>query len=131
MNSKTVKLVSLIGILFGIVTIISGGSVLMGSNPGYIVFLPLVIFNTVMGFVYLFTGIVVWRNFSRAKAISGIVFLLNLVMLITIGGLYLYGLDIATKSLGAMSFRTLVWLVIYVFLLREVNKKSSEIHSKR
>lgn len=124
MNSKTVKFLSLIGVLFGIVTIISGGSVLSGSNPGYIVFLPLVIFNTVMGFVYILTGIVIWQNFSRAKAIAGIVFLLNLFMLITIGCLYMYGTDIATKSLGAISFRTVVWLIIYLGLLREVNKQS-------
>ena len=124
MNSKTVKFLSLIGVLFGIVTIISGGSVLSGSNPGYIVFLPLVIFNTVMGFVYILTGIVTWQNFSRGKAIAGIVFLLNLFMLITIGYLYLYGTDIAIKSLGAMSFRTVVWLIIYICLLREVSKQS-------
>lgn len=122
MNSKTVKFISLFGILFGIVTIISGGLVLSGSNPGYIVFLPLVVFNTVMGFVYIFTGIVAWQNFSRGKAIAGIVFVLNLFMLITIGYLYLYGADIATKSLGAMSFRTIVWLIMYLGLLREVNK---------
>ena len=122
--NKTAKFLSLIGVVFGIVTIISGGSVLFGSNPGYVVFFPLVVFNTIMGFAYISTGIMVWWNIVRSKTMAGIIFLLNLSALILISYLYWIGSDIANQSLGAMSFRSVVWMIIYFSLTRVISKKS-------
>ena len=39
--------------LFGFITVFAGSSVLLGVDPGYIVFRPLVIYNSVMGIVYI------------------------------------------------------------------------------
>lgn len=122
--SKAIKYLSLTGIIFGIITIISGGSVLLGTNPGYVVFLPLVTFNTVMGFAYVISGIVTWRNPVHGKTITGLIFLLNLGALITITYLYFGGSDIAHQSLGAMSFRSIVWLIIYLGLAKVISKQS-------
>ncbi len=121
--NKTIIILSFIGILFGIVTVISGGSVLFGASPGYLVFLPLVIFNSAMGFAYILTGIVIWKNSIRGKTMTGIVFLLNFGMLIIISYLYWTGSDIASQSLAAISFRTIVWLIIYVSLAKVVSKQ--------
>ena len=123
--NKTVRFLSLIGIVFGIVTIISGGSVLSGASPGYVVFLPLVVFNTLMGFAYILTGIVAWRNPVRSKTMAGIIFLFNLGALVTISYLYWMGSDIADQSLGAILFRSIVWLIIYIGISRVVSKHSS------
>ena len=121
---KAVKYLSFVGVVFGIVTIISGGSVLLGSNPGYVVFLPLVIFNTTMGFAYIVPWILTRKNPLYSKTIAGYIFLLNSVSLISIVYLYLGGTDIAHKSLGAMSFRTIVWLIIYLGLAKMISKQS-------
>ncbi len=124
--NKTIKILSLVGIIFGIITIISGSKVLFGSDPGYVVFLPLVIFNTVMGFVYIVPGVVAWRNPVLSKTIAGIVLLLNLGALITITYFYFADGVIAFQSLGAMSFRSIVWLIIYFGLVKAVSKLRDE-----
>ena len=43
--------------MFGLV---AGGRVLLGGDPGYVVYLPLLVFNTAMGVAYLFTGVRAW-----------------------------------------------------------------------
>jgi hypothetical protein len=45
------KLIALVARLFGLVTIIVGTNVFFGSDPGYVVFQKLLIYNTIMGFV--------------------------------------------------------------------------------
>jgi hypothetical protein len=45
------RVLSLVAVLFGLVTIIAGTRVLAGSDPGYNVFFPLLIYNVAMGVV--------------------------------------------------------------------------------
>ncbi len=47
-----------VAVLFGIATVVAGTRVLSGSDPGYLVFRPLLIFNTAMGVAYLAAGVV-------------------------------------------------------------------------
>ncbi len=123
--NKAIKYLAMIGIIFGIITILSGGTVLFGSNPGYVVFLPLVIFNTAMGFAYIVSGATAWKNPVRGKTIAGFIFLLNFTVLVTITYLYFNGSDIANQSLAAMSFRSIVWLIIYIGLAKAISKQAS------
>ena len=120
--NKTIKYLSLTGLIFGIVTIISGGPVLFGSDPGYAVFSPLVIFNTTMGFVYIASSLAAWKNPILSKNIAGFIFLTNLAVLITITYLFFTGSNIAYQSLGAMTFRTIVWLIIHIGIERTIKK---------
>ncbi len=122
--NKLIKILSLVGIIFGVVTIISGGLVLFGRNPGYVVFLPLVIYNTAMGIVYIVAGVVTLRNTVLGKNLAGTIFFLNLMAIIIIVFLYLGGSAIAIQSFAAMSFRSVVWLVIYLGLKRVIHKRS-------
>ena len=46
--------------MFGVATLFAGSRVLLGSDPGYEVFRPLLIYNTAMGAAYLAAGITVW-----------------------------------------------------------------------
>ena len=66
---------------FGLVTIFAGGRVLAGADPGYIVFLPLLIFNTVMGVIYVVAALVIWRSIDHGKQVAAIIFGLNLLVL--------------------------------------------------
>ncbi len=122
MMNKQVRFFSIIGIVFGTLTIISGSAVLLGSNPGYVVFLPLVLFNTTMGLLYIVSGIVAWKIPMLGKVMAGGVFLLNLTVLVIISFLYITVSDIALQSLGAMLFRCIVWLTIYFGLARAVRQ---------
>jgi hypothetical protein len=102
-----------IAVLFGLLTIFAGTRVLLGSNPGYVVFRPLLIYNTVMGIVYVAAGIIAWRNIKQGMYVAAAIFILNLIMLIAIFILYREGNSIAVDSLRAMSLRTVVWFALF------------------
>lgn len=102
--------------LFGLLTIIAGTRVLLGSDPGYIVFRPLLIYNTAMGIVYVAAGVIAWRNLKQGTYVAAGIFVLNLFVLAAIYFLYTEGSSIAVDSLRAMTLRTVVWLVLFVGL---------------
>ena len=102
-----------VAILFGLLTIFAGTRVLLGSDPGYIVFRPLLIFNAAMGIVYVAAGIIAWRNIKQGMCVAAAIFVLNLIVLTAIFFLYIEGNSIAVDSLRAMSLRTVVWFVLF------------------
>jgi hypothetical protein len=107
---------ALVAALFGLATIIAGVRVLAGSAPGYIVFRPLLIYNTAMGMAYVAASVIAWRNLDRGKYAAAAIFVLNFFVLGTIGYLYAAGSAIAIESLRAMILRTVVWLVLFLGL---------------
>lgn len=104
----------LIAVLFGLATIIAGSRVLLGSDPGYIIFRPLLIYNTLMGVLYLAAGIIAWRSLKQGTYAAAGIFVLNLLVLLIIYFLYTKGSSIAIDSLRAMGLRTVVWMVLFV-----------------
>ncbi len=126
---KTLRIILVVvAILFGLMTILAGSRVLLGTDPSYIVFLPLLIYNTVMGLVYVAAGIIAWRSIKKGMYMAATILGLNLIVLITIFVLYTKGSSIAVDSLQAMSFRTVVWLVLFSgfrFYLWKSSKEAS------
>jgi len=110
------RVLSIVAALFGFITIIAGTRVLLGSDPGYIVYQPLLIFNTAMGIVYVSAAVIAWRNIKQGMYVAAIIFVLNLAMLAVIYFLYTKGSSIAVESLRAISFRTTVWLALFTGL---------------
>ncbi len=110
------RILAVIAIVFGLVTILVGGSVLAGADPGYIVFRPLLIYNATMGWAYVAAGIVTLRSLARGKFAAATIFLLNLLVLAGIGYLYATGHAVAINSILAMTLRTSVWLALFLGL---------------
>lgn len=110
------RVFALVAILFGFVTIFAGVRVLTGTNPGYIVFRPLLIYNTAMGLAYVAAGILAWRSVDEGKYAAGSIFVLNFFVLGAIGYLYATANAVAIDSLRAMLLRSLVWLVLFLGL---------------
>jgi len=102
-----------VAVLFGVVTLLAGGRVLLGSDPGYVVYRPLLLYNTTMGLAYVAAGIMVWRDLTRGKHAAGTIFLLNLLVLIGIVVVFRIGGAVAVDSLRAMSLRTAIWLMLF------------------
>jgi len=107
---------ALVAAAFGIATVAKGGSVLAGADPGYAVFRPLLLFNAAMGVAYLAAGLAAWRSLERGRLAAAAIALLNLLVLVLIGSLYAAGSAIARESLGAMAFRTGLWLALWLGL---------------
>ncbi len=79
-------------------------------------FLPLLLYNTVMGVAYIAAGVITWSNLNRGKYMAAAIFVLNFLVLGIIGYLYTVGTSVAVESVYAMVFRTVVWLVIFLGL---------------
>ena len=105
---------ALVAVLFGLVTVMAGSNVLLGSDPGYIVFRPLLIYNSLMGVAYVGAGVTIWRDLGRGRYAAGGIFVLNLLVLAGIVFLYRAGGAVAVDSLRAMTLRTVVWLGLFL-----------------
>ncbi|GMU49173.1 MAG: hypothetical protein AMXMBFR31_13990 [Candidatus Desulfobacillus denitrificans] len=114
-----------IAVAFGAVTLFAGGRVLLGADPGYTVFRPLLVFNTAMGAAYIAAGIAIWRDPTWGRNCAGAIFLLNLLALAGIAAVRSGGGAVAAQSLGAMGFRTAVWLLLFFVLARLAGKRST------
>jgi hypothetical protein len=110
----TARIAAAVAALFGVATIVAGGRVLLGADPGYEVFRPLLVYNTAMGAVYLAAGFALWRNIRLGKNAAGAIFLLNLIVLAGILAMRQGGGAVAVDSLRAMTFRTAVWLALFL-----------------
>ena len=108
------KILALTAVVFGLATIMAGARVLAGTDPGYVVFRPLLIYNTLMGVAYLTAGGILWRDLRNGAYAAATVFGLNCLVLGIIGLLYLSEAGVAPDSVRAMTFRTGVWLVIWL-----------------
>lgn len=116
-HSTIQKIASVAAVVFGIITLVTSSRILyLGTDPGYYVFLPLLIFNHIMGIAYIIAGYLIWKNKQKGKIAALTIFLINLLALLVIGIVYLVNTGVATDSLGAMSFRTAIWLLIFLSL---------------
>ncbi len=113
-----------VGALFGIVTLFAGGSVLLGRDPGYVVYRPLLIFNVLMGMGYVVAGMAIWGSIIAGRKAALIIFVLNLLVLAWIVVASRYGSTVATESFGAMTFRTALWLVLFLAASWVVRRRS-------
>lgn len=102
------------GVVFGVLTVVAGASVLFGlRDAGYPVFRPLLTFNTVMGPIYILAGALILARRPAGRLSAGLIGLVNLAVLVAI----VFAADaVAQESLGAMTARTAVWLIIYAAL---------------
>ena len=114
MSTNIVRIVlALVAVLFGLLTIFAGTRVLLGSDPGYTVYRPLLIYNAGMGIVYMIAGIIAFRNIKKGMYAAALIFSLNLVVLAAVYYLYTAGGAVAIDSLRAMTLRTVVWLILF------------------
>ena len=115
---------AVVAVAFGIVTIIVGGKTLFGgpaerAAAGNIV--PFVLwFNFIAGFAYVVAGcgVFLWRRWaaqlSAAIAIGTVAVFVVLGIHIFLGGAF------EARTIGAMTVRSLVWIVIAVGVCREL-----------
>lgn len=117
--------VAIVAVIFGVVTLVAGGRVLAGADPAFVVFRPLLLFNTAMGVVYVLAGLRAWRDPRRGGAWAAAIALMNLLVLCVITVAYVVGSGVAAQSLAAMSFRTLLWGGLFLALSRVGRRTAS------
>jgi hypothetical protein len=105
-----------VALLFGLLSVFAGGRVLLGIDPGYVAYTPLVIFNTLMGFAYMVAAVVMHGSAERGRSAAGVIVLLNLVVLALVVVSWAMDGSVAVESVRAMGFRAVVWIGIFAAL---------------
>lgn len=125
-SDKTIVIwmLTVIAILFGVLTIKSGGQVLFGGNSyqkavgNYVLFV--VWFNFLAGFVYLVAGAGIWACQHWAVWLSLLIVIATIIVFAFFGLHILEGGEYETRTVAAMSLRSLVWTSIFIFSYREL-----------
>jgi hypothetical protein len=113
---RSVIIAAVVAVIFGGMTLFSGGSVLFIDGPARVAaghYVPFVLwFNFVAGFAYISAGVglFLWRGWGVSLAV-----LIAIATLLVFAGLGLHiwlGGDYEQRTLAAMTLRSTVWLVI-------------------
>lgn len=122
-NLKPVlRVIAVVAVLFGLLTVISGGSVLFGPETARIAAGNAVNFvlwfNFLAGFFYVFAGGGLWQGKFWAIRLSGLIALMTALVFVALGvhiaggGLYEY------RTLAAMAIRLSLWSLIFFYARR-------------
>lgn len=114
MNAFLTKLPSILAFLVGAMSIVAGGMVLRGWKPGYSILSWLPVYNFMVGLLTLIPAYLLWVDNRYALTASIVTFALHAVVLLLLLT-FLRG-QVATQSIGAMSFRVVVWIIILAVL---------------
>ena len=117
------RVVAVAATVFGLVTIAAGTRVLLGADPGYVVYRPLLLFNTLMGLAYVLAGLATWKRADAGRAAALAIFFLNLLVLGFVAWRYRTTDTVAVDSVRAMVFRSGVWLVLFTTLVRVARRQ--------
>lgn len=110
---------AIVAVLFGAATVWSGGNVLFGSGAGAAGnYVPFVVwFNFLAGFAYIAAGVGIWRRRPWATALAAALALLTAAAFAAFGGYVATGGAYETRTVVAMTIRTLVWTAIAGLLM--------------
>ena len=128
-NVLSLRIVAAFAVVFGILTIVSGGSVLFGGADikalaGATVAFVLW-FNFLSGFVYVLAGIGIARRTDWAFRLSvGLVVLIAIVFLL-LGLHILQGGAFELRTVIAMLFRLAVWALISLVLFADIRTRQN------
>ena len=125
-SKAMIWLVASVAVLFGLMTIKSGGQVLFGDESFRVAagnYVPFVLwFNFMAGFAYLVAGIgiAVRKPWSLWLAL---LIAISTLLVFAAFGLHLFaGGEYETRTVAAMTLRSTVWVVISGFLYRNDRK---------
>jgi hypothetical protein len=108
------KLPSILAFLVSAMSIIAGGMVMRGWQPGYSVLSWLPVYNFVVGLFSLIPAVLLWINSRYALTASIVTFGVHTIVLLLL--LTVFHGQVATQSIAAMAFRVIVWIIILALL---------------
>ena len=120
-----------VAVLFGLMTIKSGGQVLFGDVSYRVAaghYVPSVLwFNFMAGFAYLIAGIGIAVRKSWSLWLSLLIAISTLLVFAAFGLHLFEGGEYETRTLAAMTLRSTVWVVISGLLYRNYRKGVSDV----
>ncbi len=118
-NSIIIWILSFIAFGFGVMTVKSGGFALFGGEAGKQFagnYIPLVLwFNFFAGFFYIVSGIGIFFRKTWSVDLAIIITLLTGIIFAIFGIIIFFGGIYEVRTLGAMTFRIIIWTVISIY----------------
>ena len=107
---------SVLAVLFGLMTLKEGGTVLFGGEAARTAagaYVPFVLwFNFLAGFAYVVAGIALWRRQGWAAGLALGIALATALVFAAFGVYVMNGGAFEVRTMAAMALRTTVWLVV-------------------
>lgn len=107
---------AVVALLFGVLTIASGGTALFGGPAARAAVgdaVPFVLwFNFLAGFAYVAAGLGLWQARPWAASLALVIAVATLVVFAAFGLHVVAGGAFEPRTVGAMTLRSLVWLAI-------------------
>ena len=117
---RLMRAAALVAVVFGIATIRAGGGVLFGGGAaaagkvvGFVVW-----FNFLAGFAYVAAGLALWMRWRWAAVLAALIAAGTLLVFAAFGVHVAVGGAFETRTVWAMTLRSLVWTLIAVLALR-------------
>ncbi len=115
-SPRPLQVLSVVGLIFGAATIVSGGQVIFGPEEKRIAVgasVPFVVwFNFLAGFAYLAAAVGLFRRAKWGAYLAMAIAAATAVTFAAFGVHILMGEAFEARTVGAMTLRTGVWLVI-------------------
>lgn len=121
-NGRMTWIIASVAVLFGILTIKSGGQVLFGDEAYRVAagdYVPFVLwFNFVAGFIYLIAGIGIALSKQWSVWLSLLIAASTLLVFAALGIHIFSDGAYETRTVAAMTLRSTVWVVISILVCR-------------
>ena len=115
-RSLSVWVISAIALVFGLMTIKEGGSVVLGIGEARAAagnYIPFVVwFYFLAGFAYVVAGIGLWLQQRWASSLAVVIAAATALASVALGFMILSGTPFEQRTVFAMGLRTVVWIVI-------------------
>ncbi|MEP7281830.1 MAG: hypothetical protein ABI696_07605 [Rubrivivax sp.] len=115
-SGSVVRLAAVVALVFGAVTVYSGGNVLFGDDAARLAagaYVGFVLwFNFIAGFFYVATGVGLWRGRRWAVLLAYLLALSSLAVYAAFGLHVWLGGAFEQRTVVAMGLRCAVWLAI-------------------
>ncbi len=123
-RSIGIWIIATVAVLFGLITIKSGGSVLFIDGQARQAagdYVPFVLwFNFLAGFIYIIAGTGLWMQKQWAVWLSIFIALATLFVFTVFVIVVLNGQAYEARTIAAMSLRAVVWALIAAFTYRKI-----------
>ena len=123
------SIAAILAVLFGGLTIMSGGQALFGPPEARAAVgnaVPFVLwFNFMAGFAYVVAGIGLWARHGWAVWLAGAIALSTLLVFAAFGLVVLQGSAYEVRTAGAMTLRAAFWLAVFFVARRSQTKLAS------
>lgn len=123
----TIWTLTAIAVLFGLLTIFSGGRVLFGGSASQKAagnYVPFVVwFNFLAGFAYLAAGAGIWVRQRWAVWLSLLIVIMTVIVFAIFAIHISGGGGYENRTVGAMGLRSFIWISIFIYSYKEILRK--------